>query len=164
MAKPVNADKEIWESTIPGRISVQVQNSQGRPQTISIVGKGSRLRVTEDERLLVQEGVRHEQNDPFTNGMLIMMNRKDGAAADDELNDEQLGTLFELTGEDFENAVRALSEVNIRRLKSMVVEKDAARSQMEFLDELIEERWPIGSDTPSNAEARGDKATTVTNL
>lgn len=157
-----SAGKEIWESTIEGRISVVVENSKGRPQTISIVGKGSRLRVTEEERLLVQEVVRDNQNDPFTNGMLVQINRDaDSVASDNELTDEDLAALFELKGEEFDETVKALSEVNVRRLKGMVVEKDAANSQREFLTDYIQERWPIGSDTPSNAEARGDVTITV---
>lgn len=157
-----NVEKEIWELTVPGRVSVEVLNSQNRPQTLTALGKGQRLRVTTAERALIEEAVRDEQNNPFRNGMLVRVGRKDQSdASDDELGDDDLAGLFGLKGKDFEDAVGALSEVNVRRLKVLTVEKDAARSQVEHIDAHIEATWPIGADTPSNAEARGDRTVTA---
>lgn len=162
-------EKEIWESTIPGRISVQVLNSRGRPQEVSILGKGQRLRLTPEERVLVEEQVRDPQNNPFRNGMLVQVGgpapepEVDGSLPDTDqaLLDADLGALFELRESDFEDAVRALSEINVRRLNAMVDEQDASKSQIDFLDKYIAETWPIGADTASNAEARGDRTVTV---
>lgn len=157
-------EKEIWESTIEGRNSFSVLNSLGRPQTISIVGKESRLRITADERIIIEEQIRKVQHNPFKNGMLIQVGgpiSPDAERSADELDDETLGGLFELKGADFEDAVRSLSEVNVRRLKTMVQDKDASKSQLEFLDDHIAASWPLGSDTASNAEARGDRTVTV---
>lgn len=157
-------EKEIWESTIEGRVAVEVMNSQGRPQTLSIKGKGSRLRLVGSERTVIEEQVRERQNNPFRNGMLIQVGGPVDPEAEpsaDELADEDLAGLFELKGGDFAEAVQALSEVNVRRLKAMVKAHDATSSQVEFIDGYIAQQWPIGADTPSNAEARGDRTVTV---
>jgi len=162
-------EKEIWESTIEGRVSVVVLNSRGREQTMSIRGKGARLRLTTEERVLIEEQVRYRQNNPFRNGMLVQVGGpkpapgEDGQLPDTEqaLLDSDLKALYDLKDSDFEDAVKSLSEVNVRRLKGMVSEADASKSQIDFLDLYIEQQWPLGGDTPSNAEARGDRTVTV---
>lgn len=163
-------EKEIWESTIDGRVSVEVINSHNRPQTLSVVGKGSRLRLTGEERDLIEEQVRKKQHNPFRNGMLVQVGgpvagprEEDGELpnTDQALLDSDLGALFTLTGSDFDDAVRALSEVNVRRLKTLIPTYDAAKSQSDFISEHIESEWPLGGDTLSNAEARGDRTVVV---
>jgi hypothetical protein len=166
----VPADKEIWESTIPGRIAVTTIDDRGRERTQSILGKGQRLRVTAEERAINEERIRDQQNNPFRNGMLLHINRKpaeepsgdgEGSAApssrpsDQELSDDELAATFEFEGDDFADAVRALSEVNVRRLKVLAAERDAKTSQVVFINSHIEETWPIGGDTPTYREMQG---------
>lgn len=159
-----DAGKEIWESTVEGRTSVMVENARGRGQTLSVKGKGQRLRLTADERALIEEPIRDEQHNPFRNGSLIQVGgpkATDIERSNDELSDDDLGMLFDLRGTDYKDAVSVLSEVNVRRLKLLAVERDAAKSQIDFIAKHIEQKWPIGADTPSNAEARGDRTVTV---
>lgn len=145
--------REIWESTIPGRVSLTIENSQGRPQTISIIGKGSRFRIAETDRELAEEVVRQKGNNPFRNGMLVRVDDGKGhAPSPDELSDDDLKAIFTLDQSDFQATVRELGEVNVRRLKAMVVEVDASKSEMEFIDELIQEKWPIGGSMPTYEE------------
>lgn len=145
--------REIWESTIPGRVSLTVENSQGRPQTLSIVGKGSRLRVSEMDRELAEEIVRSKENNPFRNGMLVRVDDGTGhAPSPEELADDDLKAIFDLDQSDFQATVRELGQVNVRRLKAMVTEVDASKSEIEFLDELIQQRWPIGGSMPTYEE------------
>lgn len=161
-------EKEIWESTLEGRVSVQILNSQNRPQTLSVKGSGSRLRLTAEERLITEEGIRHPQNNPFRNGRLVQVGgpkpepiEGELPSTDQNLHDADLLGLFDLKDVEFEDAVKALSEVNVRRIKGMVKQADASKSQLDFLDDYIEQTWPIGADTASNAEARGDRTVVV---
>lgn len=152
------SEMEIWEVTIPGRVSVTVLNDRGNPQTLSALGpygdrRAGRIRLTTEQRELVEEGNIHPEHNAFRNGMLIQVNAKStAAAAPDQLSDDDLGNLFSLTGSEFEGAVKVLSEVNVRRLKMLTVPHDAAKSQIDFLDEYIAESWPIGGDTPTYRE------------
>jgi len=145
--------REIWESTIPGRVSLTIENSQGRPQTISIVGKGSRLRISQDDRELAEEAVRMVDNNPFRNGMLVRVDKSGNhLPSPEELSDDDLKAIFDLEQADFRATVDQLGQVNVRRLKAMVVEVDASKSEIEYLDEVIQTRWPIGGSMPTYDE------------
>jgi len=144
--------REIWESTIPGRVSLTVENSRGQQQTVSVSGKGSRLRLSQLDRELAEEVIRKPENNPFRNGMLVRVDGKGHAPSPDELSDDDLKAIFELDQSDFQNTVRELGQVNVRRLKAMVVEVDASKSEMEFIDEVIQEKWPIGGSMPTYEE------------
>lgn len=164
--------KEIWESTVPGRISVTVTDERGRETTESVLGKGKRLRLRALDRQINEERIRDEQNNPFTNGMLICINRPtvaagDGepevpvGASDNELSDDDLAGLFDLDVVDFEPAVQSLTEVNVRRLKMLAVERDAKASQIGFINDYIQEKWPVGKDTPTYREITGRPANAI---
>lgn len=144
--------REIWESTIPGRVSLMIENSRGQQQTVSVVGKGKRLRLTQLDRELAEEVIRTPDNNPFRNGMLVRVDGKGHDPSSDELADDELQAIFELDQDDFRATVTALGQVNVRRLKAMVAEVDASKSEIEFLDELISTRWPIGGSMPSYDE------------
>lgn len=167
------AEKEIWESTIPGRVAVLVTDDRGRETTDSVLGKGRRLRITAEDRELNEERVRDPQNNPFRNGMLVRVNRVEPAEpagpdappadkpSDNELTDDDLSGLFELESDDFEAAVKALSEVNVRRLLELAKERDAKASQIGFLGNYIQETWPVGGDTPTYREMQARPANAV---
>lgn len=150
-------EQEIWETTVPGRVTVSVTNSRGRPQDLSVVGAGQRLRISPGDRELVEEGIRDQQNNPFRNGVLYQVGgpKASEPASPDALSDDDLKAAFDATGSDFESIVEALSEVNIRRLKQLTGPVDASRSQIEFLDKIIAERYPVGGDTPTYREMQG---------
>lgn len=149
------SDLEIWESAIPGRVSVTVTNSRGNPQTASVMGKGNRLRISASDREVAEEQIRDPQNNPFRNGMLYQVGGPAGEASADALSDDDLAAVFEMTGDEFANVINSLSEVNVRRLKNLTGPIDASRSQVEMLDQVIAERFPVGGDTPSYREMQG---------
>lgn len=154
MAVVERPGEEIWELTVPGRIHIEVTNHRGRPQDLSVKGVGSRLRLTTTDREIAQERIRERSNDPFTNGWLrrIDSGARSDERAHDELSDADLTEIFTLTGGEFEDIVRELSEVNIRRMNAMAQAVDATASQTLFLKQIIEERYPIGGDTPTYRE------------
>lgn len=160
---------ETWELNTPGRVSMQIDTEYGDGRRLTAKGKGQRIRLTAKQRRIVQEKVRDKQNDPFTNGK---MSRLDRATAEqreaaeragapiveeppsaDEMNDETLNSIFLLDTDDFESAVKALSEFNVRRLKANSTGFDAKASQIAFLNDYIAEQWPITSgDTKTYRE------------
>jgi hypothetical protein len=145
------AGEEIWELMVPGRVHVEVTNHRGRPQNLSVSGKKSRLRISTTDREIAQERIREAEHDPFRNGMLRRVDSKVLAAerAVNELSDEDLREVFNLTGDEFEDMVRSFSEVNVRRMAGMTEEVDASNSQIAFLKQYIADTWPIGGTVPS---------------
>lgn len=145
------AGEEIWELMVPGRVHVEVTNHRGRPQNLSVSGKKSRLRISTTDREIAQERIREAEHDPFRNGMLRRVDSKavDADRDDNELDDSDLREVFNLTGTEFEDVVRSLSQVNVRRMREMCEEVDATNSQIAFLKQHIEDTWPIGGTVPS---------------
>ena len=156
-------EKEIWESQVDGRTSVSIEDARGKIRTETVLGKGQRLRLTRQERELVEERIRDDNQElnPFRNGTLVHMNRPDtddlndaAVRSEQEMTDENLVELFDLDEDDFAAGLPALSEVNIRRLKSLATEKGspAKASHVAALAEHIESHYPIGGDTPTYRE------------
>ena len=151
-------DEEVWESCVKGRVWVEITDHRGAPKVISTLGVGARLRITAEDRIRNQERVRDPQGDPFINGMLV---RVDQDAQLDEYtessqthSDEDLKSIFELPQEAFEEYVKELNEINVRRMKEMAP-VHASVLQDNFLTEQLQERWPIGGDTPTYREMTG---------
>lgn len=158
--EPSPLDKEIWESTIEGRIFVEVAGERGRTRQEQCKGKGSRIRLTREDRELAEERIRNHEHNPFRNGMLVLRNpRADHTSSADELTDEDLVDLFQLDLEDFQAAAAELSEVNVRRLLLLAVEHDASHRQLEFIREHIAATYPIGGDTPTYREMQARPST-----
>lgn len=148
------ADEEIWECTIPGRISMSVANQRGGMRTLTVKGKGQILRITTMDRELAEEVVRDPANDPFRNGALVRVDGRKGShqPSNDELSDADLTDMFSLEQDDFTNIVPTLSELNIRRLREMAPTVNARHAQVEFLKEYVEEHFAIGGPMPSYTE------------
>lgn len=151
-------DEEIWESCVKGRVWVEVTDYRGAPKVVSVVGVGSRLRITTGDRQRNQEALRNPQDDPFINGM---MRRIDGPAESDEYttsaqthSEEDLQGVFALEQAAFEEYVAELNELNVRRMKEMAPTY-ASVLQDKFLTDQIATRWPIGGDTPTYREMQG---------
>lgn len=148
--------EEIWELTIPGRVSVSITNHLNQPATRSVKGAGSRLRISTHDRMIAQEQVRLPENDPFQNGMLV---RVDTRAAEDpgsehSIDDEELAILFSLDQGEFEAQVPLQTQVNCRRLLAMAEGRGATVGQFDFLKRYVAETWPIGGDTPTYREMK----------
>lgn len=150
-ATPSRPDEEIWECTIPGRVSMDVSNDRGGTKHISVIGNGKRLRITTIDRERAEEVIREGQNNPFRNGMLVRIdsNKGEHQPSPDELTDDELKVMFDLDNDTFETMVPELSEVNIRRLKALAKAVDARQAQVEFLTHYMEEHFAIGGTVPS---------------
>lgn len=149
---------EIWELTIPGRVSVNIHLPGGIVRNISRKGEGQRLRLSTYDRKIAQETVRSPDHDAFQNGMLVRVDLAGAQApkSPNELDDQALAEVFALDDDDFAATVDTLSQVNVRRLKAMCRKAKATTVQAETIDDIITAKWSIGGDTPSNKEARGD--------
>lgn len=148
---------EIWELTIPGRVIVAVHLSGGVVREQSRQGVGQRLRLTAYDRKVAQEQVRMPENDPFINGMLIRVDAgREVTKTPNELSDDALADTFALDDDDFATMIDTLTQVNVRRLKAMSRDRKARQVQVEALEAMIDAKWRVGGDTPSNREARGD--------
>lgn len=147
-------DEEIWESTVPGRVSLAVDNGRGGTKGITVKGQGQLLRLTSMDRELAEEVVRDPANNPFRNGALVRVdNRKAGhKPSNDELSDSDLADMFALDQDDFIAIVPTLSELNVRRLNKMAPEVNARHNQVEYLREYVAENYAIGGTVPSYDE------------
>lgn len=152
-------DEEIWESCVRGRTWVEITDHRGAPKNISVVGVGSRLRITTIDRIRNQEVVRDPQGDPFLNGMLMRVDsdqKQDPTTDSSQVHsDDDLKMVFTLEEDAFTVYVDELNELNVRRLKEMAP-AHASVAQDKFLTELLLRKWPIGGDTPTYREMQGN--------
>lgn len=156
--------QEIWESTVDGKVSLNVPGPRGTLKNINAKGKGARLRISPGDRVVVEEGIRDRQNNPFINGKLMQVGgpvrvplEEDEFEQDQQLSDDDLALFFTYSPEDFEAALPSLSEPNIRRLCTLFMTKGGTVAQQQIIGDYIEQTWPITSgDTPSYREMRQD--------
>ncbi len=149
--------EEIWETTTGGRVWVEVTNEKGQPRALSAGGRaGARLRITSEDREIAQERILNPDLDPFTNGLLVRIDTDqqgdDRTKSVNALNTEQLVEVFAKTGKKFHDAVDSFNELTVRRLLAIAKDVDATNSQITYLEKAVEERWPIGGDTPTYRE------------
>lgn len=148
-------NEEIWELTVPGRVAVTIHDARGNPRDITAKGVGQRLRLTEEERLLLQEQFLDPENDFFVNGMLVRVDSRadKSEVSSDQLTDDDLRSLFGLPFEEFKSIVDGLGQVPVRRLSGLAIPSGASVLQANYLTEQIAERWPVTSgDTPTYRE------------
>lgn len=155
------AGEEVWETTTSGRVWVEVTNERGQPRAVSAGGRtGARLRITVEDRELVQERIINREQDPFVNGMLVRVDADQQAdprtKSPDALNTEQLMKVFSKTGKTFNSMVDSFSEVTVRRMLEMAEDVDATNSQISYLRQVIDDRYHIGGDTPTYREMQGE--------
>lgn len=149
------ASQEMWELTVPGRVFVEVTNHLGRPKTLTVVGRGSRLRISTFDRELAEERIRSDANNPFRNGMLV---RTDSGASEPEspeaIGDGDLKALFGYSDDEFKALLGDMGEVNVRRLKDLAADPEvgATVSQQAIISDTLAERFPIGGTVPSYDE------------
>lgn len=153
--------EEVWETTTAGRVWVEVTNERGLPRAISAGGRsGARLRITVEDRELVQERIVTPEHDPFTNGLLVRIDGDQQTNArtksPDALNTEQLMKVFSKTGKTFQSMVDSFGEVTVRRMLEMAEDVDATNSQISYLRKIIDDRYRVGGDTPTYREMQGE--------
>ena len=156
-ARPRRAGEEIWETTISGRVWVETTNEKGAPRMVSVGGReGARLRITTEDREIAQERIINRDLDPFVNGSLVRVDadqqNDERTKSVDALSTEQLIQVFSKTGKAFQTKVDGLGELTVRRMMDIAEQVDATNSQINYLRKSIEERWPIGGDTPTYRE------------
>ena len=144
---------ETWEITTDGTVWVDKMDArEGRYVKQRVGGRqgGSRrLHITRDDRRFNQEQVVEEMkaHDPFTNGALVLISSEKADDIDStyHLTNEDLGRLLEIKDRElFEGEVRDIkSELILRRLKELS-ETQATVAQLEFVTELIRERYKVG--------------------
>lgn len=152
--------EEVWELTVSGTVWVEVTNDRGKPTPLRVGGKpGARLRISTEDRVIVQERVVDPEADPFTNGMLVRIDADQQAdsktASVDALTTEDLMKIFSKSGRAFQSAVDKLGQLSVRRMTEMAEDVDATASQISYLKEQLETRWPLGGDTPTYRELTG---------
>lgn len=149
---------ETWEITTEGRVWFQttVYNRFGQPQDkdVSLGPKkmGSRIKISQADRERNQEMVQDAAFDSFTNGLLVRVdadqNTNPKTASTDALSTADLLGIYEKKDAEFRQAVEALGQVPIRRLREMAEAVDASMSQVAILDEVIESRYRKASSQP----------------
>ncbi len=152
--------EEIWEITVPGTVWVEVTNDRGKPIPLKVGGRpGARLRISTEDRIITQERIVDRELDPFVNGMLTRLDADqqldEKTASPDALTTEDLLAIFAKNGKAFQNAVDKLNQTSVRRMKEMAESVDATASQMNYLNEQLEARWPLGGDTKTYRELKG---------
>lgn len=158
LTEPSAQDKtvETWEMTGEGTVWVWVFDRREDKYITQRVGgrAGSRrLRLRRDDRKYNQEQIVEENRllDPFTNGMLRLV---DGG-------DESVDTTYHWLLDDYKNllnlkdedtfkaeASEIASELVLRRLRD-VAEKFGQLWQVDYLRDLIDERYKIGGTQKS---------------
>ncbi len=149
---------ETWEITTEGRVWFQttVYNRFGQPQDkdVSLGPKkmGSKIKISQADRERNQEMVQDPSFDSFTNGLLVRVdadqNLTPKTASTDALSVADLLSIYEKKDAAFREAVQALGQVPIRRLREMAEAVDASMSQVAILDEVIEERYRQSASQP----------------
>jgi len=154
----VESVEEVWETTGPGMVHVQITGVDGKPRSIKAGGRpGQKLRISEYDRVKNQERVLDDRADVFTNGMLIKLSPVDEDAPinPNHLGAEDIIDLFNTTGPEFNTRIDELNEYNVRRLIELCDDLDATNSQSQYLAETLAKKWPIGGDTPMYRELQG---------
>jgi hypothetical protein len=140
----ITTEGTVWVSKMDPREGKYVKQRVGGRQ-----GGSKRLHITRDDRRFNQEQVVEEMkdNDPFTNGALVLVSaeRADDIDSTYHLTAEDLERLLEIkdTGL-FETEVSDIkSELILRRLKE-VAESKATVAQLQFITDVIEQRFKVG--------------------
>lgn len=152
---------ETWEITTPGRVWLQTtsfsRHNQPIIKDVSLGPNrvGAKLKITAADREMNQEKVADPKHDPFRNGLLVRIdadqNDDPATSSDDALTTKQLVDMFSLHGNPFRAAVEKMGEVPIRRLREMADAVDATIKQVNFLDEIIEERYAVRGHSQGDA-------------
>lgn len=140
---------EVWEATTGGRVWVEttLDPAKGTTKMRSVVGKGNRLRISTEDRLVAQERTRDKKNDPFTNGLLLRVDddqqKDDTTKSPSAASDEDLKKIFKMRQiARFTSAVDDLSEVSLRRLVTLSKEDESISvAQKERMTEMLNDKF-----------------------
>jgi hypothetical protein len=141
-ALPVKAKEgqEIWETVTDATVFLTTEDSRGRIKTKKYGGKkGSRIRISVEDREYVEENLRDFDRSPFRSGILKQVGGV--AVIEDErnhLSDEEMVIAFkEKSGIVFERWISGLNEINLYRARDMLEAVDATRSQTAAIEAAL---------------------------
>jgi hypothetical protein len=145
--------EEVWETTVEGMTWLQIADGRGGVRDVSIGGTvGQRLRILTEDRVINQEVCINKDQDPFTNGSLVRIdadqNEDPLTSSPDALSIPAMEEMFNQTGPDFLASLQPLGELSLRRMKDMAERVDATASQTRMINEIIQERYPLGGAMP----------------
>jgi len=151
---------EVWETTIPGAVWVTVANRRGEERQIKVgPNKGARLRIKTEDREYTQDRILDEGSDIFANGTLRRIDNlpKEAASVESDLangfyTDAVLAHVMGLEEREFEQAVVGMNERGVRSLKAYALANDARVSQLELIQQEIDQKYKIEAVMPSTAE------------
>lgn len=146
----VRAGFELWENMLPGTVWVEttLDEKKGTTRVIKVQGKGSYLRLLTEDRRLTQERVLDKKNDPFVNGTLVRVDTDqqsdEETASDSAKSDLDLRALLTYKQvKKFTESIDQLSEVSLRRLKSLLDGDNATANQMTWVNDMIEAKFGV---------------------
>ena len=145
---------ETWEITTEGTVWVLVSDPRDpsgfKKQRVGGRAGGSRrLRLSTDDRRYNEEQIVNEMmhHNPFRNGLLRLIDQKhqDDVVTTYHLTSDDLATILDIRDEKmFEEAVQGItSELVIRRLAALG-EKSATMGQLNYIKDVIEDRYKVG--------------------
>lgn len=153
---PFDARRNIenWEITTDGTVWVLVTDPRDpsgykKQRVGGRAGGSKRLRLSTDDRRYNEEQIVTEMADsnPFRNGLLRLIDEKyqDDIDTRYHLTADDLSVFLEIRDEAmFEEAVLGItSELIIRRLAALG-EKNATMGQLNFIKDVIEDRYKVG--------------------
>lgn len=145
--------QEVWELVIPGQVFVEVKDPRHRGSYTQrrVGGNASRrVQLSVEERLFNQGLVAygHEDQDVFTNGMMIRILPKTEERGEYELTDAELVTwLTEDDDDQYDALIREVdSEIILRRMLTLA-EKKATKWRYDLLENLIRDRYLVSKSS-----------------
>jgi len=151
---PAREGEEVWAIQVPGAVTLRVTTFNRFGQAVEgamTVGpnrSGQQFRIKTEDREENQAICMSPEHDPFLNGMLVRVDadqqQDPRTASKDALTTESLLDIFDLEGKAFEAKVRSLGELPLRRLADVGESMDASHRQINFVRELIAERYTKG--------------------
>lgn len=132
---------ETWENVTDGVVYVPTTDSRGRERAVKILAH-ARAQISTDDRENL-EAIKPGRN-PFQNGRL---RRVDANATPEQrsaaVTDDELLALVELDETDFVEWLNEDSELNVRRLRTLMrANRLGSLVQHQVIDETILRRWP----------------------
>jgi|GEM_PF-3568551 len=146
--------EEAWAIQVPGSVSLRVTTFNRFGQAVEGMTTIGPNRVGHTFRIKVEDREENQARcvdptfDPFLNGMLIRVDgdqqQVEATASTDALSTEQLLDIYELAGAKFNTRVKALGELPLRRLAEVGESMDCSHKQIEFVRNLLTERYTKG--------------------
>lgn len=157
-AKP---GEEIWQINVLGTVNLLITKRDRNGNIVDgelSIGPnrlGHQFKITTADREENQMRVYDDKLDPFRNGMLVRIDADQQAEettqSEHALSTDDLTKILEKHGQPFQSTVRALSELNARRLLALAHALDASAKQVEFLEDHVREAFTAGSQQESVA-------------